>query len=145
MPPPAEQLTTSEQPLDFRGMRVSPEELDVGEEGVLAILPNDQVVELLEWMRVRIGNGGATVGGTSSGEEWGYRVVRQAPSGLYARMQQFLGAVAQVRAERIAAGKRQKRWDSIIHVVGHEALTCPEIAAEVVEDGWLTLLRDFRV
>jgi hypothetical protein len=126
-------------------MRVSPEELEEGEEGVLAILPNDQVVELIEWMRIRVGHGGATVGGTSSGQEWGYRVVSQAPIGLYERMKQFPGAVAQVRAERVAAGKRLKRWDSIIHVVGHEALTCPEIAAEVVEDGWLDLLRSFRV
>lgn len=136
-----EQLSTSTQPLDFKGMRVTPDELEEGEEGVLAILPNDLVVELTEWTRIKVGHGGATVGGTTSSDIWGYKVVSQAPIGLYERMRQFPEAISEVRAERIAAGKRMKRWDTLIYVVGHEALTCPEIADEVVTNGWFGLLR----
>lgn len=136
--------TTTLRPLDFRGLSVSSEQLETEEEGVLAILPDDQVVMLVGWMRIRVGHGGVTVGGTSAGEEWEYQPVWRAPKGLYERMKSLTGEIAVVRAERAAARKSLKRWDATIYIIGHEALTCPEVAEEVVEGGWLRLLRDFR-
>ena len=144
MPASTEILFTLERALDFMGTRVNPYELEEDGEGILAILPDDQIVEIVDWTRISVGHGGATVGGTTNGEQWGYRHLRNAPKGLYERMKGLMECIAIVRAERLAAKKGMKRWDQSIYIVGYEALTDDEIADMAVQDGWLGLLRNFR-
>ena len=127
------------RPLKDNGHPVYPEELDDGDE-ILAILPDDRIVLICGHDRFRVGSGYGC-GGSNIAEDWLWldEPVIQAPSGLYARMIEFPAAIKAEAAARKADGRAWVRFEKMVHVTGHQALTDMEIAAEIVSDGWSSI------
>jgi hypothetical protein len=124
-------------PLDAHGLPVHYGELEDTEEGILAVLPDDRVVMLVGYTRVRVGGGICSCEGSKVGLTWDFVVQRDPIPGLYAAMSGYREAVAREVARR---KKRSPKWACSL-LVGYQALDDEEIATEATTDGWERILR----
>lgn len=131
-------------PLKDNGYPIEPEEID-GSDEILAILPDDRIVLICGHDRFRVGSGYGC-GGSNIAEDWLWldAPVIHAQSGLYKRMMEFPAAVnAEVQARK-SAGRAWIRFEKSVHVLGYQALTDIEVAAEIISDGWSSVFSRIR-
>ena len=124
-------------PLDAYGLPVHYGELEDVEEGILAVLPDDRVVMLVGYTRVRVGGGICSCEGSKVGLTWDFVVNHDPIPGLYVAMQGYRAAVHKEVTRR---KKRSSKWEHSL-LVGYQALTDEEIATEAATDGWERILR----
>jgi len=129
-------------PITYVGYRVSPEEIENSEEPILAVLDDDRRAYIFGYERIRVGNGLATVGGTTQSESWECHLMDEVQAGLYARMAEFPAAFAAERDRRIKANKGVKRYAVNAKVLSIDVLTERDIAQQIIDDGWALHLRN---
>jgi len=128
--------------IDKYGYPPQPEELERTEDGLLAILPDDRIVMLMESTRIRVGNAGA---GASSSVSltWFWERERQGPKGLYDLIKGWREAVTMEWAVRCAIRKTSppKRWLKYAQELIGQFVEDFELAEEIIAEGpakWLS-------
>lgn len=123
------------------GYPPNPEELARTEDGLLAILPDDRIVMLMESTRIRVGNSGA---GASSSVSltWFWERERQGPAGIYALIKELPKAVEHEWMVRCATQKSRARrsWYNSAQTLAWQCVDDFELAEEIIATGlakWL--------
>ena len=128
--------------IDKYGYRPHPEELEQTEDGILAILPDDRIVMLVESTRIRVGNSGAGASSLVS-VTWFWERERQGPAGLYELVKGWRAIVEAEHLVYLATTKRpRKTWLRYAHEVIGQFVEDFELAEEVIATGPAKWLRE---
>lgn len=114
-----------------------PDELeDENESSTIAVSPDDRILSVVAWQRIRTGAGG-TAEGTIAAELWFWTSELGPFPGLYVRMTEFRGALRNEVARRASAGKRvTKRLLGDFEFIPSQVVKDPVLLHEIVTDGW---------
>ena len=129
----------SNDPIRYYGYAVNPDELEDSDDGIEAILPDDKVVMVTSWLRIRAGAAG-TGEGTTSSETWEWKFIRQAAQGTYKLVKSLPAAVKKEVARREQAKKPFKRFLQQVQFLGSQCMDDDELVSDILEmgvDEWL--------
>lgn len=128
--------------IDKHGYPPQPEDLERTEDGLLAILPDDRIVMLMESERIRVGAAG-TCASVAVSVTWFWERERQGPKGLYDLIKGWREAVTLEWAVRCAIRKTSppKRWLRYAQELVGQFVEDFELAEEIIAEGpakWLS-------
>lgn len=132
------------EPIGVNGLPVTPSAIAQDGNDLIAVLPDDWVVKLIGWTGVSAGTQEGIDPGGEPQSFWDCTPVRYGRPGLYNLVAAFPKAVQTIQTERLAGGKRIKRWEASAVGLCAEVLENHEVAANVAAKGWHTALRTLR-
>ena len=135
----AEYISVSVVPMTSDGFPVNPEEIELEDDGIMAVLPDDRIVKVVGWMRVRVGAAG-TGESASPSELWECILVEQGEKGLYGLIKGLREAVKAEIKRRESIRFRKAVFEREAFSLGAQLLWDRELVPEVLEDGieeWL--------
>ena len=121
--------------LAYDGYPPNPEALENTEDGLLAVLPDDRIVVLMESTRIRVGNSGAGASSSVS-VTWFWDRERQGPAGIYNLIKELPKAVEHEWMVRCATQKsRAKRsWYNAAQTLARQCIEDCDDARELAEE-----------
>jgi hypothetical protein len=130
-------------PITLYGLPIYPEELEESEIGVIAILEDDRIVNMVGWTRVITGCAG-TCNSTSEGVVWEWNIESKCYTGLYKFLTNLLPTISKIKQEKIANKKPYKEWSKMAYSLGIDVLEDEELFNEIQSEGLENWLRNYR-